>query len=87
LRAFINDPKINKGDPIVVFFAGHGDEADPPSGWQTDGQKVQLLVPHDFGDKVDAISDRGFCILLEELAEEKDNNIVRAALNYAIAHI
>ncbi|KIJ56325.1 hypothetical protein M422DRAFT_239546 [Sphaerobolus stellatus SS14] len=46
LRAFQKNPKINYGDPIVVYFAGHGAEANSPPEW--DSGKIQLILPHNY---------------------------------------
>ena len=74
------DSRINPGNPIFIFYAGHGGEAMPPSKW---GQsRVQTIIPHDFGtivngSTVPSIPDRTIGALLGHLADLKGNNIVR----------
>ncbi|KAH9914990.1 uncharacterized protein B0H18DRAFT_1043597 [Fomitopsis serialis] len=48
-----DDPRIEPGDPILVYYAGHGGEAEPPSTCQT----------------VHSIPDRTLGALLARLAE------------------
>ncbi|KIJ29773.1 hypothetical protein M422DRAFT_81642, partial [Sphaerobolus stellatus SS14] len=50
LLAFQTDPRIAKGDSIVVYYAGHGTEAVSPPGWEdtTDRDRIMMIVPHDF---------------------------------------
>jgi hypothetical protein len=85
------DPRIQRDDPILIFFAGHGAETEAPSGWETDGSMVQMIIPYDFnaesdlidtkandeGNIVYAIPDRTVGVLLERIALEKGDNIVR----------
>ncbi|KZV65120.1 hypothetical protein PENSPDRAFT_756783 [Peniophora sp. CONT] len=77
---------IRKGDPILIFFAGHGTTTNAPPGWVTASQKISLIVPHDCWDmksadiRTHAIPDRTIGALLHELAEPesgpgKGNNI------------
>jgi hypothetical protein len=76
-----DDPRIQKGDPIFIYYAGHGSESDAPKGWETGGSKIQTLIPHDFHTKlnnydVPSIPDRTVAALLDRLAEKKGDNIV-----------
>ncbi|KIJ46645.1 hypothetical protein M422DRAFT_164927, partial [Sphaerobolus stellatus SS14] len=47
LRALQINSQINCGDPILIFFAGHGAEANPPHEWESK-DKVQLILPYDY---------------------------------------
>jgi len=82
IDAFIKlstDRKINTNDPILIYFAGHGTELDPPSGWEAGGpgRKIQGLCPCDYKKKcVEAIPDRTIGRLLDMICETKGNNIV-----------
>lgn len=84
LRALVECTDIEKGDPVLIFYAGHGAEANPPKGWPSGGkgEQIQLLLPCDFNSKsVDSekgqgIPDITLSILLNQLAKEKGNNIV-----------
>ncbi|KAL5633801.1 hypothetical protein ACGC1H_005856 [Rhizoctonia solani] len=73
------DPSISRFDPILIFYAGHGCEADSPLANYRD--KAQCLVPWDMGDQgtdghpISPIPDYIISALLNELAAEKGNNI------------
>lgn len=74
------DSRIGSGDPILIYYAGHGGEAKPPSKWAK--STIQTIIPHDFGTTVDgrtvpSIPDRTVGMLLGLLAETKGHNIVR----------
>ena len=82
IEAFSLNDKIIRGDPILIYYAGHGHSAETPkdwSGWNT--VKIELLVPYDYpsldGDPKCGITDRFFGALLSELEKKKGNNIVR----------
>jgi Caspase domain len=75
------DERINRGDPIVIFYAGHGGEVDAPKNWEAGDTKIQMLIPHDFRTTVDGqivhgIPDRTIGTLLSHVAEKRGNNIV-----------
>jgi hypothetical protein len=85
LRSLANDPRIQRGDPIVIYYAGHGSEAVAPPGWEAGGRlgnaNIQVTMPHDVfcqsGDKsVDPIPDRTLGALLDVISQNKGNNIV-----------
>jgi hypothetical protein len=83
IAALAEDERIQKGDPIVIFYAGHGAEAPSPPGWSTYG-KIQMLVPVDFVPEATGDKKRGQGVLdvklghlLQQLAEKKGDNIVR----------
>ena len=84
IKAFSLEDKIIKGDPILIYYAGHGGSANIQKG-RKDGStgKIELLIPYDYpsplegGDPRDGIPDRYFGALLSRLAEEKGDNIVR----------
>ncbi|CAE7197600.1 unnamed protein product [Rhizoctonia solani] len=77
----INNPNIQKHDPIVFYFAGHGDRMQAPRGWQTTDGLVEMILPHD-ASTFDALGNYNFGIpdltlayLLYKLSQEKGNNI------------
>ncbi|KAI0339456.1 hypothetical protein BDW22DRAFT_1431720 [Trametopsis cervina] len=71
---------IQRDDPILIYFAGHGGVAQPPVGWGDRDPEVQLLIPHDFivdlnGGGVPGIPDRTLGALFNQLAGVKGDNI------------
>jgi len=79
LISFITNPNIQRNDPILIYFAGHGAEGWSPRGW--DNSKTQMLIPYDCGTKikgndVHGIPDRTLGWILRKMADEKGNNIV-----------
>lgn len=77
-----NDPRIRQGDPIVIFYAGHGGETTAPPGWESEGNKTQYILPCDIktkdnsGSDIHGIPDRTLASLLNGLAKAKGDNIV-----------
>jgi hypothetical protein len=92
LCALAVNSNINPGDPILIYYAGHGAEVTPPVGWEAGGpgSKMQMLIPHDYHTMVDncevcGIPDRSIAMLLDRIAKQKGDNIVRL-LNHLKAH-
>jgi hypothetical protein len=87
IEALSLNNKINKGDPILIYYAGHGSSADTPKSkrWEGGGTgKIQLLIPYDSSslkdsdaDPIHGIPDRTLGVLLSRLADKKGDNIVR----------
>lgn len=77
----LNNPAIEKGDAMLIYFAGHGGSMPSPRGWYNDGMKeVEVLCPYDHDCKtpegrVAGISDRSFHAMLRDLADAKGDNI------------
>jgi Caspase domain len=81
LNNFVTDQRIHHGDPILIFYAGHGGEITVPKGWEAGDAKIQMLIPHDFDTNVDGrvthgIPDRTIGTLLSYVAEKRGDNIV-----------
>ena len=92
IDAFVSirdDPRIKQGDAIFVFYAGHGGEAEAPTGWEAGGKgaKIQMLMPQNFstepGNEVTGIPDYTVAALLNQIAKEKGDNIVCLYTEYA----
>ncbi|KDR69768.1 hypothetical protein GALMADRAFT_77119 [Galerina marginata CBS 339.88] len=70
---------IRRGDAILIYFAGHGQEIDAPEFWPTgnvDG-KIQSIVPQDF-DRVGGthvIPDLTLGSLIDGIYAKKGDNI------------
>ncbi|CAE6526058.1 unnamed protein product [Rhizoctonia solani] len=71
------DNGINFGDPIVIYYAGHGSEVDPPPDRAINGPLVQCIIPQDTSkiDEVAPIPDFTIGTLVHKIAREKGNNI------------
>jgi hypothetical protein len=73
------DSKINRDDPILIYYVGHGTELKVPSGWEAGapGRKIQGICPYDYGrEDVDTIPDWTIGGYLNLICEKKGNNIV-----------
>ena len=84
IEAFLSlrdDGRIEQGDPIFIYYAGHGSQISSPEG--ETGSKLQVLVPQDYcagrEKNVAAIPDRTIGALIAQIAEKKGDNIVRLA--------
>ena len=82
INTFSHNDEIEEGDPILIYYAGHGGLADTPKDWLVwNTDKIELLVPHDHssldGNPIHGIPDRTLGVLLSQLAIVKGNNIVR----------
>ncbi|KAJ6463941.1 hypothetical protein C8R45DRAFT_503956 [Mycena sanguinolenta] len=79
LRHLVHNDNIQRGDAIVIFFAGHGSTVPAPDGWFRGGSadgNVEVLCSYDYGQRgVVGISDRSLQSMLEELARAKGDNI------------
>ncbi|CAE6496406.1 unnamed protein product [Rhizoctonia solani] len=81
MEHLINNPAIRPYDPIVIYFAGHGDRMPAPRGWQSADGKVEMILPHDantydaHGQYNYGIPDLTLAFLLYKLSQEKGNNI------------
>ena len=89
ISAFIaleNHPEIGLGDPILIYYAGHGASVKPPIGWEAGGAgRIQMLIPHDYHtDGVQGIPDRTISVLLTRLAKAKGDNIVRLCTSFSL---
>ncbi|KDQ52438.1 hypothetical protein JAAARDRAFT_73132 [Jaapia argillacea MUCL 33604] len=77
-QALQNNPHIQPGDPVLIFFAGHGCKVKAPPGWvdgNVDGE-VEGIVSQDYDGKgVHFIPDRTIGELIEGIARNKGDNI------------
>jgi hypothetical protein len=76
LRALADDDKIKKGDPILIYFAGHGATEPTPAGWKIEDPRVQMIVPQNYGKNAHGIRDRTIARLIDRISEKKGDNIV-----------
>ena len=89
IEAFSLNDEIDVGDPIVIYFAGHGGWAETPKGWEVGSTgRIELLIPYDHSPPLEdtnpkhGIPDRTLGALLSHLAGKKGDNIVRQNLPY-----
>jgi hypothetical protein len=82
IEAFIRlqkDKRIKEGDPILIYFAGHGSEFPDPAG-EPGKRMMQAIVPQDYceerGKEVHTIPDRTIGALVAKISEKKGDNIV-----------
>ncbi|KAG9096139.1 hypothetical protein FRC07_010978, partial [Ceratobasidium sp. 392] len=77
-------PLISKGDPTLVYYAGHGGCKAASSEWNEKYgyEEIQVIFPHDYNapdleskEVVNCIPDRTIGMLLNELAAVKGDNI------------
>ena len=79
----IENTRIEKGDPIIFFFAGHGSRVDAPKEWRTSDGKIETICPYDEwtqdedGEEIPGIPSMTINELFRTLAGKKGNNIVR----------
>ncbi|KDR77067.1 hypothetical protein GALMADRAFT_246249 [Galerina marginata CBS 339.88] len=80
IQALAEDERIAFGDAILIYYAGHGSEAEAPRiGSLAD--KIQLLLPYDFDPQnsldrhLQGIPDFTVAAMLTNLANAKGNNI------------
>ena len=75
---------INKGDPIFIFYAGHGSQQRPHPDWKEPNAKIEVIIPYNCNTldripapgSVPAIPDRTIGALIDEIARKKGDNIV-----------
>ncbi|KAJ7616623.1 caspase domain-containing protein [Roridomyces roridus] len=85
LRTFrthlIENPDIENGDTMIIYYAGHGSRVKAPESWPSTDGKIETFVPHDErgkdaqGELVHGIPDRTMGVLLSQLATAKGSNI------------
>jgi hypothetical protein len=85
INAFSLNDEIKMGDPILIYYAGHGGSTVTPSGL-VDGStgKINFLIPYDYLGSFPlevnlkhVIPNRTLGTLLSQLAIKKGDNIVR----------
>ncbi|RXW18479.1 hypothetical protein EST38_g7377 [Candolleomyces aberdarensis] len=87
LEGLSTDSRIQRDDPILIYYAGHGTEAPAPKRWRWDSLQIQMIVPWDFKHRdgpnrtIQGIPDRTLGALLTKIAESKGDNIVRFYLH------
>ena len=94
--SFNKEIKKARGDPILIYYAGHGGSTDTPEEWKagnTGKLRTEFLIPYDYSGSslkdgnvnlklTHGIPDRTLGFLLLQLAGKKGDNIVRQNLPY-----
>ena len=85
-RKLRDNKDIEEGDPIFIFYAGHGSQKRAHPDWALEDRNVQMrevILPHDceavneeYPEGVEPIPDHTIGILIDEIAAKKGNNIV-----------
>ncbi|CAE6446093.1 unnamed protein product [Rhizoctonia solani] len=87
-RSLVHDPRIKNGDPILIFYAGHGGSYQPSRQQKRlyGAGKIQVIFPQDYKfpipgstELVNCIPDKTIGVLLNEIAAAKGNNLVSVA--------
>lgn len=79
----LHNNQIQRGDAILVYFAGHGSTLKAPHDWLLDGPMrchVEVLCPYDHDTKgsegrIAGISARAMHTFIDDLSKMKGNNI------------
>ncbi|KAF8601175.1 hypothetical protein BDV93DRAFT_585909 [Ceratobasidium sp. AG-I] len=96
LQDLRGDSRIEKGDPILIYYAGHGGSTKASNEWRekTGSSQIQVIFPWDYHtlqhnsvERVDCIPDRTIHLLLNSLAEAKGNNIASSQTTLMPHHI
>jgi len=94
-RKLRDNEDIDEGDPIFIFYAGHGSQKRAHADWVLEGRNLQMevILPHDCGavdeeypDGVEPIPDRTIGILIDEIAAKKGDNIVSTSWDLLVYH-
>lgn len=89
LSHLVNNSSIQRGDAILIYFAGHGSLMPSPPDWYSGilssrnvhtPPKVQVLCPYDHDTKgpegrIAGLSDRSLKALIRDLSQAKGDNI------------
>jgi hypothetical protein len=82
-RHLVENDQIKHGEPILLYYSGHGGRLEAPLGWSADGpdSQIELLVPYDSLDTDGsvaedfAIPDRTIGAVIRKIARRHGNNI------------
>ena len=80
LGAIAKNDAIQKDDPILIYYAGHGAQQPAPQDLNWDSN-IQMILPWDYWQPrgtghVDGIPDVLLGSLISRISEAKGNNIV-----------
>ncbi|CAE6469513.1 unnamed protein product [Rhizoctonia solani] len=85
IKSLESNPQIEKGDPILIYYAGHGGVIKATDEWMkgNGAHIVQVIFPFDYvydnkddtSKPIECIPDRTIAGLLNDLSREKGDNI------------
>jgi len=83
MEHLVNNAAIDKGDAIIIYFAGHGSSLVAPQDWFQEAKntaEVQVICPYDHDTnttqgRIAGISERSLHALIDDLSSTKGNNI------------
>lgn len=83
IKGLATEKAIAIGDPILIYYAGHGGQVEPPAQWKPSlSSKIEMLLPYDFASKGSTtqegqgLFDQTLSVLLDNIAQSKSDNIV-----------
>ncbi|KEP48795.1 mycorrhiza-upregulated peptidase C14 [Rhizoctonia solani 123E] len=83
-RDLQEDPRIKKGDPILIYYAGHGGSHQPSKQLEQayGSSKIQVIFPYDYKvqapdstEFINCIPDKTIAALLSALSAAKGDNL------------
>ena len=89
INGLANHDRISVGDPILIYYAGHGSEIDPPEHWNLPygSRKIQMILPYDYDIGGQGLLDVTLRELLTRLSDNKGDNIVSVSFFRTIRSI
>lgn len=81
LKKICRNDSINKNDPILIYFAGHGTKVDLESRAEH-VTTMRMLCPYDFVRQAHGVPSRNgipeamLASILNDISSEKGNNVV-----------
>ena len=94
-KKLATDGRIENGDAILIYYAGHGAQLDPPQNHEAGGadSKIQAIIPYDCGcadtenKLIPPIFDYTLEKLLSYIAQKKGDNIVGCNVFLFYSHL
>ena len=80
----LSNTLVQKGDLVILFYAGHGSRTPGPKGWSTEDGRIETICPYDIetkkgGNNIYGIPDFVVGTVMKNIANEREANVVSAA--------